>query len=149
MTTNININPINKSRKLMTHWSILTFVMTFAFCHNVQGQVNYTYNDTGCCTSRTKAQKVAKVQTALYRNGAKITVIDFPEFHATLSIKADSIANGERLNCMLSDVDGITATAAEIKNGLNTLDTSALKPGIYFLNVRGRELSQSYKLTKK
>ncbi len=39
-----NINPINKSRKLMTHWSILTFVMTFAFCHNVQGQVNYTYN---------------------------------------------------------------------------------------------------------
>ena len=40
----------------MTHWSILTFVMTFAFCHNVQGQVNYTYNDTGCCTSRTKAQ---------------------------------------------------------------------------------------------
>ncbi len=28
----------------MTHWSILTFVMTFAFCHNVQGQVNYTYN---------------------------------------------------------------------------------------------------------
>lgn len=81
----------------MTHWSILTFVMTFAFCHNVQGQVNYTYNDTGCCTSRTKAQKVTKVQTALYRNGAKITVIDFPEFHATLSIKADSIANGERL----------------------------------------------------
>ena len=133
----------------MTHWSILTFVMTFAFCNNVQGQVNYTYNDTGCCTSRTKAQKVAKVQTALYRNGAKITVIDFPEFHATLSIKADSIANGERLNCMLSDVDGITATAAEIKNGLNTLDTYALKPGIYFLNVRGRELSQSYKLTKK
>ena len=62
-----NINPINKSRKLMTHWSILTFVMTFAFCHNVQGQVNYTYNDTGCCTSRTKAQNVAKVQTALYR----------------------------------------------------------------------------------
>ena len=133
----------------MTHWSILTFVMTFAFCHNVQGQVNYTYNDTGCCTSRTKAQNVAKGQTALYRNGAKITVIDFPEFHATLSIKADSIANGERLNSMLSDVDGITATAAEIKNGLNTLDTSALKPGIYFLNVRGRELSQSYKLTKK
>ena len=28
---------------------------------------NYTYNDTGCCTSRTKAQNVAKVQTALYR----------------------------------------------------------------------------------
>lgn len=28
----------------MTHWSILTIVMTFAFCHNVQGQVNYTYN---------------------------------------------------------------------------------------------------------
>ena len=51
----------------MTHWSILTFVMTFAFCHNVQGQVNYIYNDTGCCTSRTKAQNVAKVQTALYR----------------------------------------------------------------------------------
>ena len=52
----------------MTHWSILTFVMTFAFCHNVQGQVNYTYNDTGCCTSRTKAQNLAKGQTALYRH---------------------------------------------------------------------------------
>ena len=28
----------------MTHWSILTFVMTFAFCHNVQGQVIHKQN---------------------------------------------------------------------------------------------------------
>lgn len=96
-----------------------------------------------------KGAECSKGADSPLQKRGKITVIDFPEFHATLSIKADSIANGERLNCMLSDVDGITATAAEIKNGLNTLDTSALKPGIYFLNVRGRELSQSYKLTKK
>lgn len=63
----------------MTHWSILTFVMTFAFCHNVQGQINYTYNNTGGCTSRTKTQPqfyqnacAARLSYAFNKAGIKI-----------------------------------------------------------------------------
>lgn len=113
------------------------------------GQAVYTYNETGDCTSRTKPSSPAKARAANPVSAAKITVIDFPTFDNTLTIKADSIPSSLAPTCVLSDVDGVAVASSPVANGSNTLDTSALRSGIYFIKVYGLEQPFSCKVTKR
>lgn len=133
----------------MKHLTTLITFLFFAHSSNLQGQVIYTYSDTGGCTSRIQTQNVPNYQNVPNKSSAKITILDFPEFDNTLSVKVDSLAEGQSLNCVLSDINGVSVSKEFVKNGVNTLETSTIKAGIYFLNIYGYEISESYKLTKK
>lgn len=115
----------------------------------IHGQSAYAYNDTGDCTSRTKPSSPAKARGANPVSAARITVIDFPTFESTLTIKADSIPASQAPTCVLSDVDGVAVASSPVANGSNTLDTYALKSGIYFIKVYGLEQPFSCNVTKR
>lgn len=140
----------------MTHHSIMSRLSTIISAAllllpvslHTHGQAVYSYNDTGACTSRTKPSTPMMAREAKDAPSARITVVDFPCFENTLTIKADSIPTATAPTCVLSDVDGMAVTTSPITNGTNTLDTSSLKSGVHFIKVYGLEQPFSCKVTK-
>ena len=131
------------------HSIILSVALLLSASLPAYGQYAYTYNGTGACTSRTKTASPSKARAVQPTSSAKITVIDFPTFGNTLTIKADSIGSGLTPPCFLSDVDGVSFATSPVVDGNNTFDTSALKSGIYFIKVYGLEQPFSCKVTKQ
>lgn len=131
----------------MTHSHSLVPILLLS-CLGAQAQVAYTYDDAGACTSRTRQQTAARA-AARHSAAPVIRIVDFPFFSSSVTIVADSIAEGQTLCCTLSDTEGMTAVRGTVANGTNTLSTAHLKPGIFFLRIYGKDTEMSYKLTKK
>lgn len=131
----------------MTHAHPLLTAVLLAASAGMQAQVAYTYNDAGACTSRTRQQTAARA-AARHSAAPVIRIVDFPFFSSSVTIVADSIAEGQTLGCTLSDAEGMTAVRGTVANGTNTLPTASLKPGIFFLRIYGKDAEMSYKLTK-
>lgn len=140
----------------MTHHSIMSRLSTIISAAllllpvslHTHGQAVYSYNDTGACTSRTKPSTPMMARETKEASSARITVVDFPCFENSLTIKADSIPTATAPTCVLSDVDGVAVATSPITNGTNTLDTSSLKSGVYFIKEYGLEQPFSCKVTK-
>lgn len=98
----------------MARHSIILCAALLSVSLPTHGQSAYTYNDTGACTSRTKTASPSKARAVQPTSNAKITVIDFPTFGNTLTIKADSIGSGMAPTCVLSDVDGVAVATLKL-----------------------------------